>query len=220
MKPLFLFDIDCTLSSGPKGESRVYAEAIKVVYGIDTTIDVVDHHGMTDLQIFYSVLEKNGLAREIIDKKIEVLKSTVVKKVQPLIENGVILIDGSLEFLESIKSRAIIGTVTGNLEEKAWNKLKSVKLDHYFKFGGFGDESEDRNELVKIAIKKARKYGYNDGPIFHFGDTPRDIAAGNLSGATTIGIAQGGFSKQELLDTGADYAFNNLDPKILDLMGL
>jgi len=61
MDKLVLFDIDSTLIKGAKGHREAFSEAFKEIYGVDTTIDIINHHGMTDQQIIIEVLKKNGL---------------------------------------------------------------------------------------------------------------------------------------------------------------
>jgi len=48
--------------------------------------------------------------------------------------------------------------LTGNIKEAAFVKLKSLKLDNYLKVGSFGDDADERWQLVDIAIERAEKY--------------------------------------------------------------
>ena len=52
---------------------------------------------------------------------------------------------------------------------------------------------------------------------FMIGDRVEDIAAGMAAGVRTIGIAQTVFSKDELLNAGADYVYTSLSELTLDL---
>ena len=56
--------------------------------------------------------------------------------------------------------------------------------------------------------------------VFLFGDTPRDIKAGNDARIVTVGVATGNYSKEELENANADYVVDNLQDtqKILDLV--
>ncbi len=118
---------------------------------------------------------------------------------------------GVVELLERLKVRdAVMGIVTGNLEDIAWQKLRKAGIDKYFSVGGFGSDSPIRTELVKIAIKRARMASGPDR-VFLIGDTPKDIIAGKEAGVKTIGVATGMYSREELKKAGADYVLDNLE---------
>ena len=112
------------------------------------------------------------------------------------------------ETLEHFSSKDfLLGLITGNLEGIARAKLGKVNLFNYFRLGGFGNESDKREELVKSAINKAvSKFNFNLGnPVFIIGDTPNDIIAGKKSGAKTIGITTGVYDKESLLEAKPDF---------------
>ena len=58
MDKLVLFDIDRTLVTGSKVHHKAFSEGFKKVYGIDTTIDIINHHGMSEQQVIIEVLKK------------------------------------------------------------------------------------------------------------------------------------------------------------------
>ena len=58
MNLLALFDIDNTLIQSSTGHVQALLEAIKEVYGLQTSINVINHHGMTDQEIITGILEK------------------------------------------------------------------------------------------------------------------------------------------------------------------
>ena len=62
MNKLILFDIDKTLVPSSRAHHKAFSEAFKKVYGIDASIKIINHHGMTDQQIIIEVLKKNGLS--------------------------------------------------------------------------------------------------------------------------------------------------------------
>jgi len=43
------------------------------------------------------------------------------------------------------------------------------------------------------------------------GDTPKDVAAGKVAGATSVAVATGHYSLAELHDAGAHYVLPNLE---------
>jgi len=105
----------------------------------------------------------------------------------------------------------LLGLVTGNLEPIAHAKLSRVGLDQYFRLGGFGSDHQQRAELVRIAVRRAREeFSFPANGVVHLiGDTPKDIAAGKAAGVLTVGVATGHFALGELERAGADLALSS-----------
>ena len=87
--------------------------------------------------------------------------------------------------------------------------------------GAFGDDNEDRNELLPVAVEKFRKLAnvdlrYSDCVVV--GDTPMDVQCSKPLGATSIAVATGPYSYESLLQTGADFVLRDLTTAI-DLIG-
>ena len=167
-------------------------------------------YGMTDRSIVRKVLYKIGFDKTIVDEKIDYLFEEILNYFNShrsrKSENDYITLPGIINRLDTFKSRGIIrGIATGNMAEFAWWKLEGVKLDHYFTFGGFGDDNEDRSDIVAAALKKA-KCG-NNCKACHFGDTPSDIRAAKDNNILSVAIsAKGGgtFETEALKNAGAD----------------
>jgi phosphoglycolate phosphatase-like HAD superfamily hydrolase len=99
-----------------------------------------------------------------------------------------------------------LGLLTGNFEAGARIKLEHFDLWRYFPCGAFGDDAADRNELVPFAIERARRCGLPEldpGSILVVGDTPHDVACARAVGATPVGVATGGFTADQLRESGA-----------------
>jgi phosphoglycolate phosphatase len=216
MNKLALFDIDKTLIKRSKNRSHAaaFSKAFKEIYGIDTTIDIINHHGMTDQQIIIDVLKKNGLDDQTIKSKLRECIKAVISSFNKLIgADEIIVMDGVPELLKELKEYDVLmGLVTGNLEPIARAKLKKAGLNSYFKVGGFGSDAICRTELTRLAIKKAEeKFCFKaDNNVFLFGDTPQDIKAGKGAGTITLGVATGIYSKEQLENAGADFVLENL----------
>ena len=224
MKGLILFDIDKTLVKSSMEYVIAFSKGFREVYDIDSTIDIIDYCGMTDQQIIVEVLKKKGLTESEIDLEIHECMDVILDyfdKIKDSIQVEVLV--GVLKLLKELKEQNfIIGLVTGNLEPIGRGKLEKVGLNHYFRFGGFGSDDASRTKLVKLAIKRAgENFGFKfEDNVFLFGDTPRDMNAGNKAGVVAIGVATGGYSKEELEDANADYVVRNLGDTqgILDLV--
>jgi phosphoglycolate phosphatase-like HAD superfamily hydrolase len=124
------------------------------------------------------------------------------------------LMPGVPKILEKVKDTdAIIGLVTGNLEEIAYTKLRHFKIHEFFILGGFGHISPIRSDLVEYAIKKAEeKFGkIKKSNVFIIGDTPHDIKAAKDAGVKVIATATGSYSYKEIKEKNPDYIFKNLE---------
>jgi len=217
-KKLVLFDIDKTLTYGVKSHRAAFHGAFEKIYGVKTTVDIIDHGGMTDQQIVIEVLKKKGLSEKQIKAKLPECRNFMIEKFkQAAKREKIYAIAGAKELLEELKKRedVLLGLVTGNLEPIGWEKLRKAGLAHYFSFGAFGSDAIERSDLVKIAIRRAQKnYGFaKKGKVFLFGDTPRDVEAGKKANAITIGVATGNFSSEVLKKAGADFVVENLSEK-------
>ena len=218
MNKLILFDIDRTLIKGSEVKDTIaFPEAFKKVYGVDTTIEIINHHGMTDQQIIIEVLKKNGINEQEIKFKIEECMKVMVDSFNGFIGNeNIVSLEGVQELLEELnKNGFLMGLVTGNLEAIARGKIKKAGINHYFKVGGFGNDDINRTNLVKLAIKRAKENFLfkSNNDVFLIGDAPQDMKAGKEAGIKTIGVTTGIYSKEQLKDAGADFIVLNLKEK-------
>jgi phosphoglycolate phosphatase len=214
MKKLALFDIDKTLIKSTKGHAAVFSIAFKEVYGIKTSIEVIQYSGMTDQQIIFDVLRYNGLDEEQIKSKLDLCMEKMVDAFNKTIDNDeFVILPGVKELLEELKNNDVLmGLVTGNLEPIGRGKMKKLNLNHYFQVGGFGNENINRTELVKIAIKKAQS-NFNfifSNNVYLFGDAPQDMQAGKEAGIIPIGVTTGIYSKKQLENTAASLVLDDL----------
>jgi len=218
MNKLILFDIDKTLIKSSEVKDKIaFPGAFKKVYGIDTNINVINHHGMTDQQIIIEVLKKKGLDEHAIKIKLkECMKVMIEIFNKHNHQDKVVVLDGAKELLEELnKNNILMGLVTGNLEEIAKGKLKKIGLNKYFKVGGFGSDDINRTNLVRLAIKKAEdNFNFeSNNNVFLFGDAIQDIKSGKEAGIKTIGVTTGIYSEEQLKDAGADFVVENLRDK-------
>ena len=224
MNKLVLFDIDKTLIKSSKGHLETFRTGFNNVYGVDTGIDIINYHGMTDQQIIIEVLKMKGLdevtIRAGLSDCMRVMSETFNRD---LADEETVVLEGVPELLEELdRHRLIMGLVTGNLEPIARGKLIRAGLEGYFKVGGFGSDNVDRVELVRIAIRKSEeKFNFRpNNNIFLFGDAPQDMKAGKEAGVKTIGVTTGIYSKGQLVTAGADFVVEGLNDrqKILEIM--
>ena len=118
-----------------------------------------------------------------------------------------------LEHLEA-DDNYTLGLQTGNLEKTGRLKLQRGELDRFFPFGGFGSDSSERKVIVETAIERGRAHisphEITNEDVFVIGDSVHDVIAGNAAGATTVAIATGACTSEDLQAQNPDYLLPDL----------
>jgi phosphoglycolate phosphatase-like HAD superfamily hydrolase len=214
---LILFDIDGTLVLTGRAGMRAMNRAVRDLVRRDDGMDGVQFAGRTDWSILDDILRQHGhemdaammhdlrhryvthLAEEIQ------LPGTGVKDVMP----------GIRDLLPVLAARddTSLALLTGNFIEGARIKLEYFDLWKYFACGAFGEDAHSRNDLVPIALSRARECGFPDvrpENVLVVGDTPNDVECALVAGATPVGVATGGYSVEDLRGCGARIVFEDL----------
>ena len=208
-----LFDIDGTLIDSGGAGTRSLDLAFEDTFSVPGAFKTIRMAGKTDMQILREGLKLhgigvNGAVPAFFETYIRHLRNTIDEKkgqVKPGIKKA-------LEVLKS-DNGSILGLLTGNIREGAMVKLRAFGLDSYFQTGAFGDDSEDRNKLLPVAVEKlyertSLKVGFRDCVVI--GDTPRDIECSKPYGAFAVAVATGPYEYGVLADAGADVVFEDL----------
>lgn len=211
-KTLVTFDVDGTLiravgSDANKFHKDAFAYGFKKVYGLDTHIDVIHHHGSTDQLVAADVLRFHGVDEKNIWEKMPKMCEAMLEHAASASEEaaaGLELLPGVKELLETLAARddVVVALVTGNLEPIAWTKMRRLGIHRHFTspgVGGFGSDHTLRGELVKIAADRcAETLGVEVGATIHVGDTPNDVVAAGYAGAAALGVTTGVFTREQL----------------------
>lgn len=225
-KPIIVsFDVDGTLvrslgDDANKLHKEAFAEAFKQVFGLETTIDVIDHHGSTDGLILVRVVEYHGIDKKMALDKLPEMQSVMVEYFERHKERaavGLEVLPGVEILLRKLQQldHVYVGLCTGNLEPIAWSKMEALGLKEMFTlphFGGFGSDYcsgnsdpresyKDRAQLVEIAVHRACSLANVEAhqtKRFHIGDAPMDVQAAVSTGSTAIGLLTGIFKKEDL----------------------
>jgi phosphoglycolate phosphatase-like HAD superfamily hydrolase len=204
---LVLFDIDGTLIATGGAGMRAFNRALRDVFHIDGAHSGFRPDGKTDPLIARELLSHFGLEGQWCDRVRETLFSAYLshleEEMQRAKDQGLIrVLPGVLELLERLDGRSdfSLGLVTGNLEEGARIKLEKAALNRYFRFGGYGSDSEDRTVLIRMAMERGNRAVSPTPPraTYVFGDTPLDIIHGHAAGAKVIGVASGRYTLNAL----------------------
>lgn len=210
---LILFDIDGTLIDSGGAGIRSLNLALQELFNIENGFHGISMAGKTDSQIIRECLLKHGLA---LDGTIPAVINAYLKNLRhEIVNDRKHLKPGIYEVLEKLHSMEDIalGLLTGNLEQGARIKLEPFSLNEYFPSGAFGNDNEDRNTLLPIAVKRFEEILQDSIEIstcIIVGDTPRDVECAHIFGAQCIGVATGPYSYGDLQEAGADLVLHDL----------
>jgi phosphoglycolate phosphatase len=212
---LLLFDIDGTILNSGGAAIRAINRVFMKIYLIENAMDGIRADGKTDFLILRDMFNRTMKRDFLPDETDGILKDYILFLEEEIaITESFRIMPGIPELLEALSQRKdlTLGIATGNVEQGAWIKLRRSKLDSYFRFGGFGSDSEDREKLIRMAIERAKalvNQAEEFEKVFVIGDTPFDIIHGRAAGAKTVAVATGSFSVDELKGYNPDYLFES-----------
>lgn len=215
MTRTILFDVDQTLLYTGGAGSAGMARAFQQLYGIENGFGEIEYSGRTDWYILKAGLEHHGLHDEVadfdrtlprfIDAYLEHLPETLRDTPGGHVKPGV------PELLDALAERddVRLGLATGNFKRACLLKLDFFGLDAHLHEGGFGDDAEDRGELVGHAISRVAN-GSSRTDVWVVGDTPRDVEAAQSNDVRSLAVATGAHTVDDLVAAGADIALEDL----------
>ncbi len=215
MKPRFvLFDIDGTLIGIDGAGSRSLNRALRELTGIPDGFTGINFAGKTDIQILREGIKKldlvddNGLLLTLLNLYLRYLRDELPRG-KPHMKVGVKKLLLALQDLESV----YLGLLTGNVETGARIKLNPFGLNEFFPVGAFGNDREDRNLLLPVAVQRLQEtqsISMSYKRCIVVGDTPRDVECAQVHGSSCIAVATGTYSFGELKKTEANIVVSDL----------
>jgi phosphoglycolate phosphatase-like HAD superfamily hydrolase len=174
------------------------------------------YEGETQPQVVHDLAERLGAPPDSIDRLVDVCIARYVELLRHEIDGGEVeTLPGIRELVTALTAdrRALVGLLTGNVEEGARLKLEPTGLFPLFKVGAYGSDSALRAELPAVAVARAevltgRRYEGKDVVII--GDTPADVECGASLGVTAVAVATGRHSVDELAAHAPDHLFADL----------
>jgi len=215
-KKLLLFDLDWTLIYTGGAGVRALDRSFERLFRIPEAMKGVSPDGKTDpaicremIHVHLKRLPKEGEIEALCQGYLEYLKIEI--PVSP----GYRVLPGIPALLEALRPQTdiVMGLGTGNLEEGAHIKLARADLAKYFPFGGYGSDAEARPDVLRTGVARGEKLAgqaFAAREVVVIGDNIRDVQAGKAIGATTVAVASGPMSADELGKTDPDYLFGDL----------
>ena len=210
--PILLYDIDGTLLN-------VHSEFIHSIIEEQLTLFDISKPeannrsfaGRTDLGIFMELIGDTPNAESLLQTLMTNYEEAML---QNLSADHLTVHNGALESVrEAVAMQLSVGLCTGNVRNVAMKKVQTAGLHGFFTFGGFGEVSEDRNDLPGEAHRDY-KAQFNEQPApdryVIIGDTPNDIRCAKYFGARSVAVTTGGFTKKELAEHEPDLIVDSL----------
>jgi len=220
---VLFFDVDGTLVSSGGAGARALERALRDVAHIEGALAGVRFDGATDLWLVREALAARALphsrelALAVLDRYVELLPEEIEGSA------GYHLLPGVPELLAALADRgAPLGLCTGNVALGARAKLARGGIEGRFAFGGFGNDAEERADILAAGLRRAAEaLGRTIEPreAWVIGDTPKDVAAALARGVRCLAVASGRFSAGELRAAGAHEAVESLAaPGVAELL--
>lgn len=219
MSTLFLYDIDGTLISTDGMGRACLDAAFEQVYGVADAFRGVRFGGRTDRGIVASAYANTGVPQT--EQGTARLKrrylALLAERLRP---EGLTIHPGARRAIQATAGRGHNALLTGNWREGARIKLGAAGLWDPFGFGAFGDDSPDRNDLVPVAVERARSRGLSVERVVVLGDTEADVACARAGGATAVAVLTGWADRSLLEAAGPDLLIEDLESGLEALLAL
>jgi len=191
------------------------------IWGSDAGFSGIEFSGRTDRAILRAAIDNTGLQGDIADhlrrfrpvyyRHLRSTLATTPGRVLPGVEPLLVRL--------AQEDNATLAVGTGNFRYSAGLKLRHYGIDHHFRFGGFGDRTEERAPVIDSAIRAANRIVGHHGTVIVIGDTENDVLAAKANGAVAIAVATGTVSIERLEASGADVVLKTLEGAEKVLLG-
>jgi phosphoglycolate phosphatase-like HAD superfamily hydrolase len=224
---LVIFDLDQTLVDFISVHEEAARELFLKFFGVEARLTDIDFAGKSLTDIFLELARLKGIPEgrvsEIGRELLENYERIFGEKLPRDTSNHIL--PGARRLLEELsKTENFVVLYTGDSAGIVDRVLSATGLGKYFRFSVHGTEAENRVGMVKLAVERAeniagRKFRGKDVVII--GDSVRDVESGKQLNATTIAVATGFHSEEQLSASRPDYLFRNLKNyrKVLQAIG-
>lgn len=207
-----LFDIDGTIMTSAHAGTNAMAQTAKELFEVNE-IAPLEVHGRCDRGILADLFDSLGVSYDRHHQRF--CRRYYENLPASLEENKGRLLPGVQSLLEKLHAmdNVALGVLTGNLKKAAEIKLQHVGVDHFFKFGGYGDHFPDRNDVAAQAVESAKmtlNESFSKDQVWVLGDTLNDIRCARWVGAKVLAVETGGGTTDELCAADPDLLLPDL----------
>ncbi len=221
---LLLFDVDGTLILTGGAGVRAMSLAFADLFGRQNGLIGVEVAGRIDTAILRAALDKHGIDATDFPRIVDRFRDAYTRHLAHTLSEaeGGRALPGVRELLTALHSRPDVrlSLATGNFRRGAEMKLSHFGLWDFFDGGAFGEEVEERADL--IALAKRRLAADGQSAVYVFGDTVYDIEAARANNAIAVAIASGFTGEDVLRSAHPDFLFPDLSDwrAVLTALGL
>lgn len=219
---LVLFDIDGTLLRS-NGVGRLATRAAMLeIFGTVSSLDTHSFGGKTDWFTLIKLLSEHGHTKDTIGQKMSEYMASLERHMTYYIRDSPTwALPHALEIIEYLRKQddIEIGIITGNTSASAKVKLRGAGFDpEWFGPSAYGDEAVDRNDLARLAVKRA---GTLENVIV-VGDTVLDVQCARAVDAVAVAVKTGYEDPEKLKNSQPDYLLEDLSGflRIIPLDGI
>ncbi|MFC8224800.1 HAD family hydrolase [Streptomyces sp. NPDC057287] len=223
MAKLLLWGVDHTLIETRGVGREIFADCFEQATG-QVMKERAPADGMTESGVFRRTAELHGVSgdRPVFETFARLSAEQYETRAAELRRRGRAL-PGAADALAVVAGLGDVvqSVVSGNITAVARTKLTVFGLGNRLRFplGGYGEDHEERHELVRVAMQRTRSaldIPLTAENVVLIGDSPSDAAAGLTHGVRVIAVATGRSTTAELRDAGADDVLPDLtDPGAL-----
>jgi phosphoglycolate phosphatase len=216
---LILWNVDLTLVDVTRVIRAAYAQAFAEVTG-RPLVQLPQMAGRSESEMFFDALALNDAdmtgAEDLLEPFIEHLAHAMAAHRDELTVNGQAM-PGAADAIKAVAAqpKTVQSVLTGTSRANAALKLTAFGLHPHidFEVGGYGDEAYPKGTLLRVARQRASdKYRtpFIEHNTVYIADSPRDVEAARVGGASSIAVATGRATATELRDVGADAVLQDL----------
>jgi phosphoglycolate phosphatase len=222
---LLLFDVDGTLILTGGAGVRAMGLAFAELFDREDGLAGVEWAGRIDTAILRAALAKHNIDVEDFPEIVERFRDAYCRHLaRTLIEakDGRVL-TGVRDLLAELgrKPDVHLSLATGNFRRGAELKLSYYGLWQFFDDGVFGEDCEDRADLIGLAKRRLLAEG-QESAFYVIGDTVHDVEAARANGAIAVAVASGFTSEDTLRAANPSFLFPDFSDwrAVLTALGL
>lgn len=211
---LYLFDIDGTLITTGGAGGKAMRAAFRALWEREREgFSNIEFSGRSDYAIFRSALIQSGNMSDDFADDLRRFRRAYYRRLPgSLVANQGVILPGVIDLLNQLSTveNVTLAVGTGNFKAGARAKLRHYGLDHYFRTGGFGDNTEDRAELIAQGIRSANRLVGRHDVVYVIGDTVHDVTSAQANGAVAVAVSTGTVSPETLAAVNPDMLLSDL----------